>query len=218
MSYRGMTIASGVTTVALAGIAALALSRLPTGTQLPIHWNAAGEADGFAAAGTALSMPVFLTIAVSLGMLAIPRLDPLQDAMTQSAALVKAAWGGLLALMLLVELMVAGPAFGYALPPTMALVGTGLLLAVIGNALPKSRPGFFVGIRTPWALIDPENWIATHRLAARTWVAAGAILVAGGLLPVAPGVRAALTMIAIALAVVPPVAYSWWYWHARRPA
>ncbi len=218
MSYRGMTIASAATVLALAGVAGIALSRLPTGTQLPMHWNAAGEADRFADAGTALFMPVALTVVVSLSMLAVPRIEPLQDRMAGSAPLLKAAWGGLLAMMALVEAMVAAPAFGIVLPPTMSLVGAGLLLAVIGNALPKSRPGFFVGIRTPWTLTDPENWIATHRLGARTMVAGGAMLVAGALLPIAPGTRAVLTMAAIGLAVIPPVAYSWWHWRAHRPA
>ena len=37
------------------------------------------------------------------------------------------------------------------------LAGLGLLLAALGDALPKSRPGFLVGIRTPWALVHPEN-------------------------------------------------------------
>lgn len=218
MSYRGMTIWSAATTLVLAAVAAVALSRLPAGTQLPTHWNAAGEADRFASADVALFMPVALTIVVSLSMLALPRVEPLQDRLANSAPLVKAAWGGLLALMMLIEAIVAAPAFGIALPATMSLVGIGLLFAVIGNALPKSRPGFFVGIRTPWTLTDPENWIATHRLGARTMVAGGAILVAGALLPLQPDDRAVMTMVAIGLAVVPPVAYSWWYWRAHRPA
>ena len=49
-------------------------------------------------------------------------------------------------------------------------------------------------------------------------VAGGAILVAGALLPLAPDVREALTIAAIATAVVPPIVYSWWYWRAHRPA
>ena len=218
MSYRGMTIASAVTAFALAAIATVALSRLPAGTHLPIHWNAAGEADRFAEAGTALFLPVFLTIAVSLAMAAAPRIEPLQDRMANSAPLLRTAWGGLLALMALIEAVVAAPAFGYTLPAAMPLVGTGVLIAVIGNALPKSRPGFFVGIRTPWTLTDPENWIATHRLGARTMVAGGAILVAGALLPIAPDARSVLTIVAIATAIVPPVAFSWRYWRAHRPA
>ena len=218
MSYRGMTIASVAATLGMAGIAGIALSRLPAGMQLPVHWNAAGEVDRLSDAGTALFMPVVLTALVSSILRAAPRIEPLQDRLSESEPLLKAAWGGLLALMALVEVMIAAPAFGFALPPTMALLGAGLLFAVIGNALPKSRPGFFVGIRTPWTLTDPANWIATHRLGARTMVAGGAILVAGALLPLAPDVREALTIAAIATAVGPPIVYSWWYWRAHRPA
>ena len=212
-----MTIASAATTILLVGVAATALSRMPPGTQLPIHWNAAGEANQFAGAGVALFMPVALTIFMSLTMLAVPRIEPLQDRMANSAPLLKAAWGGSLAMMILIEAMIAAPAFGVALPATMPLIGAGVLLAVIGNALPKSRPGFFVGIRTPWTLTDPANWIATHRVGARTMVAGGAIVILGALLPIAPEMRATLTIAGIATAVVPPIAYSWWYWRAHRP-
>lgn len=218
MSYRSMIVASAATTLLLSIVAAVALSRLPPGTQLPTHWNAAGDADRFADAGTALFLPVLLTIVLSLTMIALPRMEPLQDRMANSAPLLRAAWGGLLAMMLLVEALVAAPAFGLALPPTISLVGIGVLLAVIGNALPKSRPGFFVGIRTPWTLTDPENWVATHRLGARTMVAGGAILVAGALLPIGSAARGTVTIIALMLAVVPPVAYSWWFWRTHRPA
>lgn len=216
MSHRSMTLASVATTILLAIVAAVALSRLPAGTRLPTHWNAAGEADGLADAGTALFLPVVLTVAVSAMMWALPRIEPLQDRMANSASLLLATWGGLLAMMVLVEALIAAPAFGFALPPTMALAGAGLLFVVIGNALPKSRPGFFVGIRTPWTLTDPENWIATHRLGARTMVAGGAMLVAGALLPIDPAVRAGWTMAAIGVAVVPPIVYSWWFWRTRR--
>ena len=54
MTYRRMTIASVIVAVTLAVVAALALQRLPAGTQLPTHWNAAGEADRFADAGVDL--------------------------------------------------------------------------------------------------------------------------------------------------------------------
>ncbi len=100
----------------------------------------------------------------------------------------------------------------------MPLVATGLLLIVLGNALPKSRPGYFVGIRTPWTLSDPDNWVATHRLGARTMIAGGAIVVAAALLPIAPAMRAACVVVALILAVVPPIVFSFAYWQRHRAA
>lgn len=219
MSFRRMIVASGATSLVLAAIGGAALSRLPAGTQLPTHWNAAGEADRFADAGTALFMPVALTIVVSLVFAAIPRIEPLQDRLDKSATLLRSAWIGLLGLMMLIELVVAAPAFGWTLPATLPLAGVGLLLIVIGNALPKSRPGFFVGIRTPWTLTDPDNWVATHRLGGWTMALGGAMMVAAAFLPIDAAGRAGLMIAALIVAVVPPLGYSFWFfWSRRGPA
>jgi uncharacterized membrane protein len=38
------------------------------------------------------------------------------------------------------------------------------------------KPNYFVGIRTPWNLEDPENWRKTHRLGSKLWFFGGLIL------------------------------------------
>lgn len=218
MTFRRMTITSVAVAAALAAVAALALRRLPAGTQLPTHWNAAGEADRYAEAGTALFLPVFLTIGLSSVFALLPRLEPLQQRLERSRGLLVTAWTGLLALMAMVELLVAGPAFGLHPPATLMPVAVGALLIAIGNMLPKSRPGFFVGIRTPWAILDEDNWVATHRLGAWTFIAGGALMVAAGLLPLGPELRRPLVIAALAVAVVPPVLYSFLHWRGRSRA
>jgi uncharacterized membrane protein len=218
MAYRRLIAASAVTAAGLAVTAALALARLPAGAQLPTHWNAAGQADRFADASTALFMPVVLVLVISLAFLAIPRIEPMQQRLERSEALLATAWASLLAVMVAVEAQVAAPAFGWSAPPTLVLVAIGLMLVAIGNALPKSRPGFFVGIRTPWALMDEDNWIATHRLGAWTFIAGGLIIVAAGLVPIAASDRAVAVQVAIAIAVVPPLVYSFAHWRRRHPA
>ena len=212
MRTRPLIVVSLAVICLLAVIAIVALTRLPAGSRLPVHWNAAGEADRFADAGYALFIPVVLSAGLSALFAILPRIEPLQDRMSGSAALLDACWTGLLALMLLVQLTVAAPAFGLVLPSTLILAGLGILLIAIGNALPKSRPGFFVGIRTLWALINTDNWIATHRLGSRTTMAAGAIVVAVAVFPIGSQARAVAVWLALAVMVVPPIVYSWWLW------
>lgn len=216
MTYRRMTYLSGGVALALAAVAATALARVPAGTRLPTHWNAAGEADGFADAATALFLPVLLTVGLSSVFALLPRLEPMQDRLERSRALMVTAWTGLLAVMAVVELMVAGPAFGVRPPATLMLAAVGVLFVAIGNMLPKSRPGFFVGIRTPWAILDEDNWIATHRLGAWTFIVGGALMIAAGVLPLEAAIRQALVIAALVVAVVPPFAYSFWYWRRAR--
>ncbi len=218
MRYRNLVVASGLTAVALAIVAGVALGRLPAGTQLPTHWGADGVADRFADAGTALFMPVALTILLSLLMAALPWLEPLQDRLAQSAPLYRTTWAGLLGLMALIEAMVAAPAFGLHLPATTMLAGMGIFFVALGNMLPKSRPGFFVGIRTPWAIMDPDNWIATHRYGGRIMVTAGFALVVLAALPMQGETRASFVVAILLVTVATPVIYSFFYWRTSRRA
>jgi uncharacterized membrane protein len=214
MRVAGVKIASIAVTGALGAISVAAWMHLPEGARLPVHWNAAGEADRFAGAAGALAMPPLLCAAISILLWAVPYIDPIAERREASGPLRETAWIGLLAMMVLVELHVAGAAFGLAMSAATIPVALGLLLILIGNVLPKSRPNFFVGIRTPWTISDPENWIATHRLGAWTTMAGGALLMLSATLPVAW--RAPILIAALLIAFVPPVAYSFLYWWARR--
>jgi uncharacterized membrane protein len=218
MRYRNLIITSALTAAGLAIVATIALGRLPADTQLPTHWGPNGLPDRFSDASTALFMPVALTLVISLSMAALPSLEPLQDKLEQSAPLYRTTWAGLLGIMILVEAMVAAPAFGLALPPTTMLVGIGALFAALGNVLPKSRPGFFVGIRTPWAIMDPDNWIATHRYGGRIMMGSGLALIVLALLPVSNETRASFVVAILLVMVATPILYSFLYWRRTRRA
>lgn len=62
--------------------------------------------------------------------------------------------------------------------PALQLVlgGLGLLWIVIGNRMGQLRSNFFIGVKTPWALTDENNWKLTHRLSGKLWVIAGLIM------------------------------------------
>jgi uncharacterized membrane protein len=51
--------------------------------------------------------------------------------------------------------------------------GICVLFALMGNVMGKVRRNFFIGIKTPWTLGSERIWIATHRFAAKTFVAGG---------------------------------------------
>ncbi|WP_308815081.1 SdpI family protein [Sphingomonas sp. GV3] len=212
MTFRDLKIASVLVVVGMALVAVLALQRLPSGAQLATHWDIDGNVNGTMPAAVALFFGVGVTAAVSLVLAAVPALEPLQDRMAASAPVYRAAWMGTLILMAVVEAKIAAPAFGWALPAMLPLAGAGLLLIVIGNVLPKSRPSFFVGIRTPWTLTDTDNWVATHRLGGRTMMLGGLLLVTAGLLPLSAAARMAVLVSALGVAIVPPIVFSWWFW------
>lgn len=191
---------------------------LRQGAELPIHWNLAGEANRYAPAATALLWPAGVSLLIGALFAAIPRMEPLQERLEASAPLLRSVWIGTMLLMVYLQVLIAAPALGWTLGPDLLQVGLGALLVMIGNSLPKSRPSFFVGIRTPWTLADTDNWIATHRLGGKVMMGAGCLIVAAGLSPLPPSWRAAAMMALLGGAVVVPVFYSWWLWHHRSKA
>lgn len=215
MRVRGLLFANLLMAAAMAAFGLWVASGLGPGAELPVHWNLAGEADRFAPATTALLSPAGLSVLIAALFAAIPRLEPLQQRLEASAPLLRTVWIGTMLLMVYVQIAIAAPALGWAFGPDLLPVGLGAMLVMIGNSLPKSRPGFFVGIRTPWTIADTDNWIATHRLGGKVMMGAGCLMMAAALLPLPPSGRAGAMTALIGVAVVVPVLYSWWLWHQR---
>src|SRR6478735_21351 len=210
MKNKGLMIASVLVAALMAGLAFYAASLLPAGAQLPTHWGPAGNPDRFTDALPALLMMPGILLLVSALFAAAPYLDPLQDKLEGSQPLLRTVWIGMLVLLPIVEAFNAAPAFGWPMPNSVRLISVGLLLVVIGNALPKSRPGFFVGIRTPWTITDTDNWIATNRLGGKLMVLGGFAIALSALVPLDPRFRVVAFFVAIAAMVIPPLVYSWW--------
>jgi uncharacterized membrane protein len=215
MKVKGLLIASLVLAAAMAAFAWYTAGQVAPGTELPVHWNAAGEVNGTMPAFKALLFPVFAVLGFTVLFSLIPRLEPLQNRLEGSAEVLRVTWIGLLLIMVMIQAAVAAPALGFVTPVALPNLGIGLFFLLIGNVLPKSRPGFFVGIRTPWAILDTDNWIATHRLGGKLTMLAGAAIALSAVLPLPGGVRTAIMIGAIALMVVPPFVYSWWLWHRK---
>jgi uncharacterized membrane protein len=108
----------------------------------------------------------------------------------------------------------AGGAAGVWMHLDRALpLGLGLIVILIGRILGQVPPNERLGIRTPWTVKDERVWIATHRLAGRTFAVGGAITMAGALLP---GEYRPYTAIAgLAIAGFVPVVYSFFALRAR---
>ena len=216
MNTRPLILASLLVAAALAAFGLWAAGQLPPGSQLPTHWNMAGEADDWMPALQALMVAPAVLVFVTALFALIPRLDPLQDRLEASAPLLAASWWAMIGLAIFLQGFMAAPVFGIEPRSELILVAVGGLFLILGNMLPKSRPGFFVGIRTPWTITDTDNWIATHRLGGKSFMAGGVLMIVAGLAPMSPGLRAASLIAAIAISGLVPVAYSWWLWRQRR--
>jgi uncharacterized membrane protein len=90
----------------------------------------------------------------------------------------------------------------------LLLGGIGVLWLIIGNRLGQVHSNFTFGIRTPWTLMDEQNWKMTHRFAGRVWFVAGLVMIVSSAF--ATGYAAGTILIAaVAVSAVVPVVYSY---------
>jgi uncharacterized membrane protein len=172
--------------VALAATFAAGLLLVPTGTMLPVHWGVSGEADGFLPREWALLMPVLLVLFVWGIFYAVGRFARPSDAAAgrHTTGVVITALTGLA---LVIEAATVLIGIGVAVNMVQIIgLALGVLLVVLGNAMPKSQPNSFAGLRLPTTLGDPGNWQATHRLTGLLCIISGLVLITAAVLLPAP--------------------------------
>lgn len=179
---RLFTILSGLV-VLLCFIAAIILyPQLPE--QVPSHWNAAGEIDGYMGRlGGAFFMPtIMLGLFIVLSIL--PKIDPKK---ANYRLMGKAYAVVVFAIILFMGAIYVGTiaaVYGHKMAvPRIAMTGIGLLLIILGYYMGKIKYNYTFGIRTPWTLASEEVWYKTHRVMAPLWVVGGVILLPVSFLP-----------------------------------
>ncbi|MGG2989583.1 SdpI family protein [Geobacillus stearothermophilus] len=142
--------------------------------QVAIHWNAAGEADGFSNKWLGAFLPPLLMTFLIILMGVLPKFDPKKESygrFQKSYRIVNAA----LAFFFLL-LHIATLAYNLGVPVDvgrLVLIGVGVLFIVLGNYMPKIKPNYFIGIRTPWTLESEAVWNKTHRLGGKVFIVMG---------------------------------------------
>lgn len=140
--------------------------------RVPMHWDFRGKIDGWGSK----TPGIFIIPLTALGMTALlhilPWFDPKLRRTTKEESrmpvvlpIVRIACLLLLDTIFFVQLATS---LGRDIPGGRILMNCLLVFFVImGNYLGTLRPNYFVGIRTPWTLENPETWRATHRLGGR---------------------------------------------------
>lgn len=145
--------------------------------QIPVHWNIQGEVDGYGSKlFTVLTMPLFL-LAIHWICTLITCADP-KHKQVEGKPLTLVLWI-CPAVSLLMGTIIYITAMGYPISVEIIMpLVMGLLFVVIGNYMPKCKQNYSIGIKTPWALNDEENWYKTHRFAGILWVVGGVLIMA----------------------------------------
>jgi len=201
----------GLITLCTAMASLVALPHLPS--VVASHWDLHGNVNGYSSRGTlAVLQPAMMAGSMLLFAL-LPFLSPRHFE-------VESFQSTYLYFMLVITV---GLAYFHGLmlwsawlgrPPTPQALfgGVYVLLVLLGNAMPKVRRNFFMGVRTPWALADERVWYATHRLAAKTIVASGLIGLVAVFVLSSLWLNIVAMVVVVGFGVVVPAVYSFVYY------
>jgi uncharacterized membrane protein len=149
--------------------------------KVPVHWNVAGEVDGWGSKTMVVfGLPLFI-LATHWVCTFATALDPKnQEINTKVVHLVLWICP---CLSLVCNTFVYAATLGYDLSIQIIMpLLFGLLFMVIGNLAPKCKRNYTIGMKLPWTLNDEENWNKTHRFGGKVWLIGGAVIVATAVL------------------------------------
>lgn len=190
--------------------------RLPE--RVPVHWGLSGAPDRFGSRWELLLLGPGLLLGLWLVLSLVSRIDPKAavplpaDAPPAEAGTRDAVVAVVLALLALFHVAVLLQASGQLVdgPLLFALLLAAFQL-LLGNFMPRVRPNFFVGVRTPWTLSSDPVWRRTHRLAGKLLFAGGFLSAAAGAALAPQGALVASGALLAAALVLPAVlSYVWW--------
>jgi len=191
-------------------VSVVAYGRLPA--RVPVHWDVHGQVNGYGsrAVGAFLLPSIMLIIAILIP--ALPKIDPREQNYEKFRPSYDLIFGAVLTVLFIGYLAALGRTLGMHVPIERVIpAAVGLLLVVLGNVMPRVRPNWMIGIRTPWTLSNDRVWTRTHRVGGYLFTAAGLLLVVTIVLPLgASGFRVGIG--AVAAAALGSAAYSYVAW------
>lgn len=153
-------------------VAAWAWPQVPD--RIPVHWNMAGEVNGWGNKFTGLFVLPLTMLGIYVLTLAVPYLDPGRRNYQNFARAYTAIRIAIVLFMALIYVLSVRAAFGHQFNiSTVIWPATGLLFIILGNFMSKIRPNWFCGVRTPWTLSSKLSWDKTHRLAGWLFILMG---------------------------------------------
>lgn len=185
--------------------------------QIPVHWGADGAVNGWGPSWTVAALG-FLPLVLLATLWLVPRIDPKGAAYAKSGrfylGFVIAFTVFMCGMTWLSELTVWGVVPQTGAVGIIVTTAIGVLFIGMGNYLPRVRQNYTMGVKTPWALADPENWRRTQRFGGKCFVVMGVGFIAFGFTASALPDGAAAAGIA-AIALIPLAAmylYSYLIW------
>lgn len=133
--------------------------------QIPMQWGFDGKVsrydDKHSIFGMLSLSPIFAVLFPIM-----PKIDPRKQNYEKFSSAYEASTVVLLLFLAVMDFIVLSESFypNRISVSTVTRVGVGLMFVFLGNIMPKVKSNFYMGMRSPWALSDPDVWNKTHRL------------------------------------------------------
>ena len=194
-------------------ISAAAFDSLPD--RMTTHWNIRGEVDGWSGRTFGAFGFPGLMLVVWAFCYWLPSIDPRRENYAKFRDTYDIVVATIIGLMLIIHAAIIAASLGREVPIAVIIpLLVGALLVLIGNLLPRARPNWFFGIRTPWTLSNDRVWERTHRIGGRAMVIAGLLIAASAFTD--PRVAAILIPVAAVAGAMVPIVYSYVVWRGER--
>lgn len=147
--------------------------------QIPSHWNAAGEVDGWSSKTFAVfGLPVIL---LGLQWLCVFATSSDPKKAHHSDKILHLVFWIIPVLSAVLHVISYAVALGQEVRMEVVMpVFMGVLFLIIGNYLPKCKQNYTIGIKIPWTLSSEENWNKTHRFTGWLWTVCGLVIMLTG--------------------------------------
>jgi len=187
--------------------------RLPE--TIPTHWDVNGKVNGW----SSRAFGAWITPVLLLGLWALvrilPAIDPRGANYAKFGGAFEAIIESLMLFLLAMHILVLRAGLGQSAPIQRVVpIGVGFLLIVVGNLLPRMRPNWFIGIRTPWTLSSDRVWEKTHRFGGRVFFAGGILIVLSAF--ASPQAASIILMTVVVLAAAAVLIYSYAEWKREQ--
>ena len=159
----------------------LAYPRLPD--RVPTHWNIHGQVDAYGSRWIATFLIPGMLIALWGLLRVLPRIDPRRENYASMQGTYDLVVNVTLTLLAVVHFVVLGAVMGAPISigrVVPAIIGGALV--IIGKVLPRARPNWWFGIRTPWTLSNDRVWERTHHVGGYVMMVVGVLAILASVL------------------------------------
>jgi uncharacterized membrane protein len=187
-------------------------SQLPE--RVPTHWGTDGP-DGWSSRAVGAFLLPTIALVTWLLLRWLPSIDPRRENYDKFRGTYDAVMLGIVALLVATHVVALGAALGWPIRvERLVPIGVGLLLVVIGNLLPRARPNWFFGIRTPWTLSSERVWERTHRVSGYLMIGFGLVVALTAL--ISSSWMGAIIVPASIVLVLGTYGYSYFAWRSEQ--